>query len=309
MKDLKLVYTFLSVVLMIAISGKFAVAEYHHVEDCTVCHYGLGGSSETSACGDSTNLKMVREEIVTPNSGTKPVVFTGAYVRGGGPYDGVCEVCHTNTAYHRNSALGDHTHYAGENCVSCHPHNLRVNPADSLKRLILDPIAVSGDFNAWSDRLGVGDKVSAVTSIDEYIYPSSNNQRQYFTFEDAPAEVSGDILSVRLWVRAKSYNGIKIRRDLKIDYYDGSSSYKQKIKASDSYEYYYAEWDVNPQDRNAWEWADIDSWEGGVASGSPSVGVGGVKTGAEVGRIWIEVVYSPDSNGVHFTHGPVFGGV
>jgi hypothetical protein len=95
---------------------------YHHVSDCTVCHYGLGGSAETSACGDSANLKMVRDEIVTPNSDTRPVVFTGSYVRGGEPYDGVCEVCHTDTVYHRNSALGDHSHYTGENCISCHPH-------------------------------------------------------------------------------------------------------------------------------------------------------------------------------------------
>jgi len=316
MKKLGLCSILLVILTTMALAGTLAHAEYHHVADCTVCHYGLGGSSEASACGDSANLKMIRETIVTPESGTKPVVFTGAYVRGGAPYDGVCEVCHTNTAYHRNSALGDHTHYAGENCVSCHPHNLRVNPAASLKRLILDPVAVSGGFNEWNDSLEGGDKVSAVTSIGESIFPESNSQRQYFTFEDAPAEVSGDILSVRLWVRAKSYdNGSKIRRDLKIEYYDGSISYKQKIKTSDSYEYYYAEWDINPEwdenheYRSAWEWADIDSWEGGVASGSPHAGVGGVKTGAEVGRIWLEVVYSPDSNGVHLTHGPVFGGV
>jgi hypothetical protein len=86
MKDLKSGYIFLSVLLMIALSGTFAVAEYHHVEDCTVCHYGPGGPSEASLCKDSANLKMVREEIETPNSGTKPVVFTGAYVRGAAPY-------------------------------------------------------------------------------------------------------------------------------------------------------------------------------------------------------------------------------
>ena len=292
MKKLGLARVFLVILTMVAFSGTMVCAEIHHVADCTVCHYGLGGSSEASACGDSENLKMVREEIVTPNSGTKPVVFTGAYVRGTVPYDGVCEVCHTETAYHRNDSSGDHTHYAGENCVSCHLHHLTVNPTASLKRLILDPVAVSGDStNAWS--VSLGDKVDAVTSIDEYIYPSFNDERQYFTFEDPPVEASGDILSVRLWVRAKSYNGIKVRRDLKIDYYDGyaESSYKQKIKVSDSYEYYYAEWDVNPQDGSAWEWDDIDSWEGGVASGSPNAGVGGVKTGAEVGRIWLEVVY------------------
>ncbi len=38
-------------------------------------------------------------------------------------YDGVCEVCHENTAHHRNSADGDHDHYAGQNCTDCHPHS------------------------------------------------------------------------------------------------------------------------------------------------------------------------------------------
>lgn len=44
------------------------------------------------------------------------------YVRGEEPYDGVCEVCHTQTTYHRNNASGDHAHYVGENCISCHKH-------------------------------------------------------------------------------------------------------------------------------------------------------------------------------------------
>jgi hypothetical protein len=121
MKDLKSGYIFLSVLLMIALSGTFAVAEYHHVEDCTVCHYGPGGPSEASLCKDSANLKMVREEIETPNSGTKPVVFTGAYVRGAAPYDGVCEVCHTQTIVHTNTGDGT-THFDSSNCIDCHPH-------------------------------------------------------------------------------------------------------------------------------------------------------------------------------------------
>jgi len=41
------------------------------VDDCTVCHYGRGGPSEASACGDSANLKMIRDEIEIPGSGVR----------------------------------------------------------------------------------------------------------------------------------------------------------------------------------------------------------------------------------------------
>jgi hypothetical protein len=37
-------------------------------------------------------------------------------------YDGVCEVCHTLTKYHRNDSSGDHTHYVADNCSRCHSH-------------------------------------------------------------------------------------------------------------------------------------------------------------------------------------------
>jgi hypothetical protein len=110
----------LSILTMIALSGA-TFAEVHHVEDCTVCHYGLGGPSEASLCKDSANLKMVREEIETPNSGTKQVTFTGPYVRGENPYDGVCEVCHTQTLVHTNTGDGVN-HYDGKDCILCHPH-------------------------------------------------------------------------------------------------------------------------------------------------------------------------------------------
>jgi hypothetical protein len=37
-------------------------------------------------------------------------------------YDGICEVCHTDTDQHRNSAEGDHTHNAQMQCTACHWH-------------------------------------------------------------------------------------------------------------------------------------------------------------------------------------------
>ncbi len=38
-------------------------------------------------------------------------------------YDGICEVCHTATNYHRNSSEGNHEHYAGTACTMCHQHD------------------------------------------------------------------------------------------------------------------------------------------------------------------------------------------
>jgi hypothetical protein len=47
---------------------------------------------------------------------------TNSFADGDTTYNGVCEVCHTQTAYHRNDISGDHTHYASETCRTCHSH-------------------------------------------------------------------------------------------------------------------------------------------------------------------------------------------
>ncbi len=92
-----------------------------------------------------TNLMLVGErkdgtgnaKISTPNSGIRDVVFTSRGTDAGGPsiysfadndednngiYDGICEVCHTQTANHRNESSGNHSHYTGTNCTACHGH-------------------------------------------------------------------------------------------------------------------------------------------------------------------------------------------
>jgi hypothetical protein len=113
---------------------------------CTGCHGGFGaagGDAETvlfnghsgflctychSAHGETTNLHLVAEIIETMGSGPRDVVFTSyfrknSYADGDTVYDGVCEVCHTTTAYHRNNVTGDHAHHAGVDCTVCHPHS------------------------------------------------------------------------------------------------------------------------------------------------------------------------------------------
>ncbi len=94
-------------------------AEYHHVSGCTVCHdfQTFGGS----------NLFMIGEEIQTPNSGPKPVIFTAmtghnSFADGDGVYDGPCEVCHTQNKHHNNDGHDNTAHFDGELCIQCHLH-------------------------------------------------------------------------------------------------------------------------------------------------------------------------------------------
>ncbi len=120
---------------------------------CSTCH--------TVHWGRTTNVRLIREIIETPNSGAKRVYFTFDDVEGNtnpgdrpedfpdhlgylgdrsgpenAPYDdGICEVCHTRTAHHRNDTSGgDHTHYAAYRCVVCHRHSqgFMVNEQDCL---------------------------------------------------------------------------------------------------------------------------------------------------------------------------------
>jgi hypothetical protein len=61
---------------------------------------------------------------VNPVGGSANMLFNNAtdFLHGPPNYDGICEICHTQTSYHRNDASGDHTHNAGTNCVECHTH-------------------------------------------------------------------------------------------------------------------------------------------------------------------------------------------
>jgi len=72
--------------------------------------------------------KLIKETIVTPNSGSRATRLfrsSGAksFADGDSVYDGVCEVCHTKTTYHRNNPAADHAHNTGTKCTSCHFHS------------------------------------------------------------------------------------------------------------------------------------------------------------------------------------------
>ncbi len=67
------------------------------------------------------------EIIGLSKTGDKTVKFfnttlSNSFADGDSTYDGICEVCHTQTFYNRNDPTGDHFHGVGENCTKCHAH-------------------------------------------------------------------------------------------------------------------------------------------------------------------------------------------
>jgi len=82
---------------------------------CVECHNPMSTQS---------NLVFIRSTIRT-----KPVVFTAysganSFADGGAPYNGICEVCHTQTNHHQNdgTAPGGQNHNNGVDCRQCHQH-------------------------------------------------------------------------------------------------------------------------------------------------------------------------------------------
>ena len=87
---------------------------------CTQCH---GLHDPTNA-----NLSLVRDVVHNDSLGVdKPVIFTarsgpGSFNDGQGANDGICQVCHTATKYHRENGAGS-GHEKATNCERCHKHD------------------------------------------------------------------------------------------------------------------------------------------------------------------------------------------
>jgi galactitol-specific phosphotransferase system IIB component len=65
-------------------------------------------------------------KIVALKTGSKAVKFfkttdVNSFADGDETYNGICEVCHTQTTYHKNNGTGL-SHNAGTNCIQCHTH-------------------------------------------------------------------------------------------------------------------------------------------------------------------------------------------
>jgi len=64
---------------------------------------------------------FIRNE--NPMGNSNPMAFNHAtdFVHGAPNYDGICEICHTQTDYYRANGKGLE-HNTGSNCISCHTH-------------------------------------------------------------------------------------------------------------------------------------------------------------------------------------------
>ena len=93
----------------------------HAVGDTTTC---IDCHEHEGATG--TNLALIPLTLASRYTGIKPVVLTSrtganSFADGDAVFDGVCEVCHTQTDEHRaDGSAGQHN--AGLDCTSCHPH-------------------------------------------------------------------------------------------------------------------------------------------------------------------------------------------
>ncbi len=107
----------------------------HQGMGCTRCHQ--------SHNPNRANIYMIRDTVETAVSGLKPVMFLGdtginSFADGDGIYNGICEVCHTQTDHFRNDGSApDQNHdnmggQGGKDCLNCHTHNNQFNSAHTF---------------------------------------------------------------------------------------------------------------------------------------------------------------------------------
>lgn len=93
--------------------GTVLALDHHSGFDCENCHDMTRGTTNDSLIFANIN----GFNVTFPSGGPAPFISDGFPT-----YDGICEVCHTTTKYHRNDSSGDHTHYSTQFCTDCHSH-------------------------------------------------------------------------------------------------------------------------------------------------------------------------------------------
>jgi len=94
--------------------------------NCLECHHAHEPTTRNNSLirGSVYNETLDVDKTVVLTARTGPDGFAGAGVT----IDGICQVCHTATTYHRYDGTGA-PHHQGADCLSCHPHEAGFMPA------------------------------------------------------------------------------------------------------------------------------------------------------------------------------------
>ena len=101
------------------------------IVDCGSCHsvhYQQITIDPHAGGATAPNLSLVRGDTAAYIPGAlEPAIFQVKpdhffFAAGSAPYNGICQSCHQNTAYHRNDGTGDYSHGGGAACTECHGH-------------------------------------------------------------------------------------------------------------------------------------------------------------------------------------------
>jgi|GEM_PF-1502145 len=112
---------------------------------CKSCHVetGFAKAVQTHLGGDTLTCNVchsphyhqpqferyfIRNE--NPMGESNGMFFNNAtdFVHGAPNFDGICEICHTQTNYYRNDGSDGGTHNTGSNCITCHKHENGFKP-------------------------------------------------------------------------------------------------------------------------------------------------------------------------------------
>ncbi len=153
----------------------FAKIGLHHTPNgdigCGKCHDPHNVTPTSGGGGNG----LIRETPRWPTA-TTPVVFPSGNANrflGGAPaFNGICEVCHTQAANHRNNASGNHTHNKRLDCTFCHSHETGFgrNPPQAAEwATSAHADAMAPAFNNWNASGSIPTSCARCHSAEGYV--------------------------------------------------------------------------------------------------------------------------------------------
>ncbi len=191
------------------------------IVDCGFCHdpHGPNETEDTHPGGAiADNLSLVRSDTAYHQAGAlEPALFQVrpdqfGFAEGNSPYNGICQSCHTETAYHTNDGTGDNDHMIGTDCIDCHQHTDGFLPTSACNVChgnatnAAPPLATDGSEDTTVVEVGAhqshvidGDLREALSCADCHVLPALLDPTHIDT---APAEVTWGALALTEGVSA-----------------------------------------------------------------------------------------------------------